>query len=175
MAEAAAHKAEVERKQREAEAIKKAQDEARNAGAYQESNSETAVTKNAADDFANIGQLPDLGKSEVIPIDLMTDYWSPEKVGEFKNLFFNKIGVREVADKNTGEAFELTCAYFFERGEDGSAKQITNGSVRLVTALQRANCERLTPFRITYMGKQRNTTNSNMSDSWKVEPLKINL
>lgn len=119
--------------------------------------------------------LPDLKESEVMPIDLMSDYWTPEEKGEEKRVFFVQIGVSDVVDQETGETFPLECAFFLEQDGKGQVKQIRNGSKRLVGALVANQVKQGTPLLITYMGKKKNRTNSFQSDSWSIKPLRVNI
>lgn len=124
-------------------------------------------------------ELPDLEDSEALPFDLMADYWTPVAVGESKKLFFDKIGVRKVLDQKTGEILELECAFFLEQIKSSKGetqiKSISNGSKKLVSAIEGNDIQRGTPLLITYLGKKKNATNSNMSDQWSIKPLIINL
>lgn len=135
----------------------------------------TAVQKTNNDGLQAVnlnGNLPDLSKAEVSPFDLMGDYWTPETVGESKRVFFDKISSREVADEKTGEAFDLQCAYFIEV-VNGEAKTITNGSRRLVGALEANKIQKGMPLLLTYKGKKKNSTNAYQSDSWSIKPLRV--
>lgn len=116
------------------------------------------------------GNLPDLNTAEVLPFDLMADYWTPEKSMESKRVFFDKISPRTVLDNLTGDQIELECAYFIEQTADG-AKTVSNGSKRLVGAIQSHGIERGTPLLIVYQGKKKNATNSYQSDNWSIKPL----
>ena len=133
----------------------------------------TKEEKPAELSIPSIHSLPDLGEAEVLPIDMMTDYWTPEEKGETKRIFFNEIRDRDVLDKDSGEVFKLTCAYFMEKQEDGSYKTICNGSKRLVGVFEGSDITKYAPFEIVYMGKKSNSTNSFKSDSWSVKPLII--
>jgi len=121
----------------------------------------------------DINSLPDLSKAKAMPVDLMSDYWTPKKEGEKKRVFFKEVKDRDVIDKQSGEVYQLPCAFFYERQEDGTNKVICNGSKRLVGVFEDGKIQELTPIEITYKGKQHNTTNSFTSDSWSVKPLTI--
>lgn len=121
----------------------------------------------------NSGNLPDLNKAHEFPVDLMSEYWTPEKTGEVKRLFFDKVQPRYVKDQSTDEVIELECAFFLEQTEDG-VKTICNGSKRLVGAIQAYDIQRGTPLLVTYKGKKRNRTNQFHSDDWSVKLLMIN-
>lgn len=122
----------------------------------------------------NRDNLPDLGKAGVFPVDLMSDYWTPEQVGESKRVYFDKISTRQVKDQQTEEILELECAFFLEQTEEG-VQTISNGSKRLVGALENFQIERGTPLQITYKGKKRNRTNQYQSDNWSIKILTLNI
>ncbi len=108
----------------------------------------------------------------------MADYWTPATVGESKKLFFDKIGDRKVLDQKTGEVLELECAFFLEqiKNQNGTkVKSISNGSKKLVSAIEGNDIQRGTPLLVTYLGKKKNVSNIYMSDQWSIKPLIINL
>ncbi len=119
------------------------------------------------------GELPDLSKADVFPFDLMADYWTPEGTGESKRVIFDRIAERAVADQQTGETIDLECAFFLEQQGGGELKTVSNGSKRLVGALQAYNIQKGTPLLITYLGKRKNRTNQFSSDVWSIKPLRI--
>lgn len=112
--------------------------------------------------------------AQAAPIDLMSDYWSPEMPGEFKRVLFDRIETTPVLDQSTGEVLELECAYFFVK-DGGAVKRIRNGSKRLVGAIQSFKLAPGTPLEIRYMGKKANKTNQFKSDNWTVKPLIVNV
>lgn len=119
------------------------------------------------------GNLPNLEDADEIPLDLMSNYWSPVQHGETKRVFFDCIKMRQVQDNaNPDVLIDLPCAFFFEKVK-GEIKTISNGSKRLVAAIESNNLKRFTPLSITYLGKKRNSTNSFLSDDWRVTPLSI--
>lgn len=127
-------------------------------------------------DLTNTSQpLPDLSKADVIPLDLMSDYWSPEYAGEFKNVFFVKIDQVPTIDEETGETKILECAFFLERDQSGEIKQIRNASKRLVGAMHANNMQMGAALKITYMGKKKNRTNSRESQNWSIKMLQITI
>lgn len=139
--------------------------------------SEVAVIENNSNGLVVIdmnGVLPDLSTAEVMPFDLMADYWTPEKPMESKRVFFQKIDTRMVLDQQTQEIIELECAFFTEVTTEG-ARTVSNGSKRLVGSLQASNIQKGNPLLITYLGKKSNRTNGFKSDNWSVKPLKINI
>jgi hypothetical protein len=117
--------------------------------------------------------VPSLANAAIAPIDLMSDYWTPTKTGEKKRVFFVRIAPRKVIDQqDPNKVIELDCAYFLEN-VDGEVRSISNGSKRLVGALESINAQNGMPFEITYLGKKRNRTNSFSSDDWSIKPLLI--
>lgn len=115
-----------------------------------------------------VGAIDMLEDAVEIPVDLMTDYWSPVNKGESKRVLFDCIDVTEVPDPN-GVAIELECAFFYVK-ENNEVHRIRNGSKRLVGALH--NMPRGTALVITYNGKVKNKNNAFLSDSWSIKPLK---
>lgn len=111
-----------------------------------------------------------LESADKAPIDLMGNYWTPENIGEFKRVIFDRIDASKVLAQDTGEIIELECAFFLVK-ENGVVKQVLNGSKRLVGALQSYNIVKGTPLEIKYLGKKTNSTNSFKSDNWSVTPL----
>ena len=121
--------------------------------------------------FPALNALPDLDKAEVAPTELLGEYWSPEKEGESKRIFFAGFDTQIVIEQATGEERELQIVKFIEKqGEE--YRTIRNGSARLVGAFTQLARELQPgqPFLITYMGKKR-TTKGMLADSWSVKPL----
>lgn len=119
---------------------------------------------------------PDLTNAQEVPMDLMSDYWTPEKAGESKKVFFDSIRERLVRDQQDPNVLiELPCAYFFEPDTEGKAKTISNGSKRLVGVIEAFGIQRGTPLLITYLGKKKNASNQYHSDQWSVKPLILNI
>ena len=117
-------------------------------------------------DLGNI--LPDLNEMEVLPIDLVQDYWTPESAGETKRLFFKGIVKERKKDEETGEPYEAEVAYFIEQLADGSHKQITNQSVRMISSVK--PLQPGTPIQVTYTGKKRTQSGHNI-DTWHISPM----
>ncbi len=116
-------------------------------------------------------ELPDISKATAGPLELTGEYWSPENAGETRRMFFNEIRQETTIDQQ-GNDIELSVAYFVEvRG--GNMVPIRQASRRLVAVLENFKVQPGTPLEITYKGKQRNKTNSFMSDFWSVRPLII--
>ena len=115
------------------------------------------------------GTLPDLKTATAGPLELAGEYWSPEKEGETRRMFFNEIRQETTIDQQ-GNDIELSVAYFVEmRG--GDMVPVRQASRRLVAVLENFKVQPGTPLEITYKGKQKNKTNSFMSDHWSVKPL----
>jgi hypothetical protein len=124
----------------------------------------------------SIVDLPILADATEMPLDLMSDYWTPEKEGEYKYVFFDRIDVSQVLTQDeTPVLIDLECAYFLEQDINKEIKSIRNGSKRLVGALLAQNVQRGTALKITYMGKKKNRSNAFKSDSWSIKPLIINI
>lgn len=117
-----------------------------------------------------VQNIDSLETAEASPINLMSDYWSPENAGEVKRVIFDRIDISPVLSQETGEILDLETAFFFVK-ENGTVKQLRNGSKRLVGALQAYNVQRGTPLEIRYLGKKQNRMNAFKSDNWSVTPL----
>ena len=130
-----------------------------------------------AEEAAMIANLPSLSgaKVEVAAVDLMEGYWTPAAPGESKRLYFVQVRDRQTLDQNTGEVVTLPAVYFLEESEDGEWKSICNQSSHLVSRFEKGDIPKHTPVLITYTGKEKNATNANMSDRWRVNPLIINV
>ena len=120
-------------------------------------------------DFRN---LPDLTQAEAEPVELSGEYWTPEKEGETRRLFFVGLNVENVVDMESGETRELLVAQFAEN-VNGNLRAIRNGSRRLVGIFEAfaASIKPGDPFEITYLGKKKNASNSFRSDNWSVKRL----
>jgi hypothetical protein len=74
------------------------------------------------------------------------------------------------------------CVFFFERAE-GKIQSVSNGSKRLVSAIQNLMNSPHSPFEIvrgslleiTFKGKVKNKTNSFSSDCWGIRPITLNI
>lgn len=120
--------------------------------------------------------LSDLQEAEAAPIDLMSDYWTPENIGESRRVYFDRIQAMGVVDPVTQDVHEMDCAFFFYReNPDAPYRQIRNGSKRLVGAIQAYKLPRSTPLEIRYLGKKRNKNNAFLSDNWQITPLRVNV
>ena len=139
---------------------------------------ESSFAVQAADLSKN--DLPSLEDAQELPIDLCGNYWTPEKPGEFRKMYFVEITPQKVwSATSTGEFIDLDCATFLEKSADGTVQTVTNGSRRLVGILEQyienGSLKSGMPLKITYMGKRKNKTNNLQSDNWSVKPLRINL
>ena len=139
---------------------------------------ESSFAVQAADLSKN--DLPSLEDAQELPIDLCGTYWTPEKPGEFRKMYFVEIKPQKVLSAtSTGELIDLDCATFLEKSADGTVQTVTNGSRRLVGILEQyienGSLKSGMPLKITYMGKRKNKTNNFQSDNWSVRPLRINL
>ena len=105
-------------------------------------------------------------------VDLSSNYWTPETAGEKRRLIFWETALRSCQDHNNPEKqVELECAVFIQRDNEGGYRSVMNGSARLVALFENNQIAQGTPVEITYRGKQKNRTNSNMSDRWSVVTL----
>lgn len=116
----------------------------------------------------------ELENAEPAPVDIMSDYWTPQAFGESKKVIFQKIAPWPVVDQQTGEVIELD-SVFFTTFVNGSLRMMRNGSKRLVGVFQGNNVPPGTAWLITYKGKKRNRTNANSSDDWECKPLVYNV
>ena len=122
--------------------------------------------------------IPDMDQLDVAPLDLMANYWTPENPGEKKKLLFDRIADREIIDQKTGEVIQLPCAFFYEQvgvGADKKIQQISNGSKRLVGAIEANHIKQGSALEITYLGKKKNLKNEFKSDNWSIKPLILKL
>lgn len=118
--------------------------------------------------------LPDLSQAEAEPIELSGEYWTPEKEGETRRLFFVGLNMENVVEMESGETRELLVAQFAEN-IDGHLRAVRNGSRRLVGIFESfaATIKPGDPFEITYLGKRKDVSNSYKSDNWSVKRLII--
>ena len=111
----------------------------------------------------------ELQAAEVQPIDLSSEYWTPES-GESKRLIFQGLKSETSVDTRSGEEVELLVAYFYEAISATEGKIIRNASRRLVGVFESATW--IEPgkemFLITYLGKKK-FNNGNLGDNWKVQ------
>ncbi|SKA30043.1 hypothetical protein SAMN04488128_103210 [Chitinophaga eiseniae] len=121
----------------------------------------------------SMANLPDLDKADVVPFDLMADYWEPENTGEAKNVYFDSIKPSIFPDFNDPSIqVEVDCAFFYEKS-NGTLKPWRNASKRLVSLLEALNLAPGSVIRLEYLGKKKNKKNSFQSAQWSVKPLII--
>ena len=135
----------------------------------------TETKQNMVESFNVKSELPNLHENGMeLPIDLTSEYWTPNEIGEYKLCFFQEIKASTYVDKKTGESIDLDCAHFISQDSDGTTKNIRNGSVILVSTLDEyvkdGTLTEGTPLKITFMGK-RKTSNGNNVDTWSVKPI----
>ena len=132
---------------------------------------EAKVTSNAtalipnADAFE--GQMP-------APLEISSEYWSPKEKGEKRRMFFMELRSEKSIDEQSGQDIDLLVAYFVEP-VDGRKRVVRQASRRLTAVFENFQ-KTIRPgmaFEITYLGKERNATNSFMSDRWAIVPLKV--
>ncbi|TWP31917.1 hypothetical protein ETU08_00215 [Apibacter muscae] len=136
---------------------------------------EITTKNNSIQSFDLTENVPNLQEAIVLQADLTSEYWTPEREGEFKLVFFQEIKHSTYTDEQTGETIELPCVVFVEQKQTGELKTVRNGSKRLVASIEDAlngNIIRTgTPLRIEFLGKQKNSTNQFQSDRWSIKPL----
>lgn len=128
------------------------------------------VQENGVTGYSEIN-LPDLNKQILVPIDLVSSYWSPETVGESRDLFYDCVRTQTIPDvfgPDPSVLRDVDYVFFFERDENGNARQICSGAARLVGFFQDRDIPRLSPFRITYDGKVKNKSNNFESQSFGI-------
>ena len=116
------------------------------------------------------GSLPDLSKAEAAPLELNGEYWTPEREGEVRRMFFKELRVETTTDPASGKDVELLVAYFVQV-IDGSKRVVRQASRRLTGVMESLGIKEGTPLEITYLGKKKNKTNSFLSDNWSIRPL----
>ncbi|TDE53790.1 hypothetical protein [Flavobacterium sp. GT3P67] len=131
---------------------------------------------NSENTLTNVKELPNLHGVEVSPRELSSEYWTPEKEGEYRVGLVLEVKEETYKSEVTGEPITLPCVIMLSQNEDLSFSTIRNGSKRLVATIEDAieSGEVVygqTPVKITYTGKQKNKTNSFISDKWSVKPL----
>jgi hypothetical protein len=142
-----------------------------------ENNQVGSIEINILQRFDLSKELPNLSEAKVLPMDLLSEYWTPESPEEFKLCFYKEIKQVFYTDPITKDVVDLPCVVFIEQTAEGILKTIRNGSKRLVATIEDAvNSGKLaegTPLKITFKGKEKNATNSFQSDRWSVNPLYV--
>lgn len=98
-------------------------------------------------------------------LNLISSYWTPDKVGEVKHLIFMEITPDSQTNEDTGEVKILPTAVFID---PVTSEVWRNASARLIGGLERHHITKGTLLEITYTGKIKNTTNAFSSDNWSV-------
>ena len=115
-----------------------------------------------------------LASAEVMPIDLVSEYWQPLNHGESKRVIYNGIQEEKAVDTKSGEEVSLAVAYFLEATPDGKGKVIRNASRRLVGAFEGKPWFKPgeSMFLITYKGKKK-FNNGNVGDDWSIQEMRL--
>jgi hypothetical protein len=128
-------------------------------------------------DLANPDSLPMLKESKAMPVELSSTYWSPERDGDSFRGFYQGIEPSTYEDRKTAEVIDLPCALFLCQLDGGDVSTIRNGSKRLVAALEdavdRGRIGVGSPLLVTFLGKKKNKSNGNLSDTWSIKPLVV--
>ena len=123
--------------------------------------------------------IPDLSKCEDSAVDLLSEYWTPKSIGETRRMIFDRIDTQLVKKMDSDQMIELLSAFFVQPikkdgvgdsndPKDYTMKIVSNGSSRLVSALENASAQRGEVFTLVYLGKEKNKTNSFSSDNWSI-------
>jgi len=119
--------------------------------------------------------IPDMDDMEIAPLDLASQYWTPEIEGEQKRLLFSHIGESLVPDKyghgkNDPDAtVKLETAHFFERKGD-EILSVRQASKVLLSTLRSQGVTQGAMLLVIYKGKKK-LSNGNTGDTWGVYPL----
>ena len=107
-------------------------------------------------------------------MDLFWVFGPPAMKGEKRRMFFMDLREERAIDQQTGKDVALLVAYFVEPLPDGRKRVVRQASRRLTAVFDNfADTIRAgMAFEITYLGKEKNATNSFMSDRWSIVPLK---
>ena len=140
-------------------------------------NNEVKMTAQQSQAIATIADCAklDLSKATTEPVELSGEYWTPEKEGETKRMFFVQLMNENVIELDSGETRELPVVQFVEN-RGGALHTVRNGSRRLYGIFEQF-AHQIKPgdaFEITYLGKKKNKNNSFFSDNWQVRRLIIN-
>ena len=112
-----------------------------------------------------------LATAEVMPIDLVSEYWQPLNQGEQKRVIFNGIQQERAVDTRSGEEVELAVAYFLEATPDGKGKVIRNASRRLVGAFEGKPW--FVPGQSMFLKGKKKFNNGNTGDDWSIQELRL--
>lgn len=107
-----------------------------------------------------------LEEYEIASVDLNFEYWTPDKDGESKRVFYKGIENRQVPDYNDpSKIVGLDCVVL----QCPTSNQIfVNGSAILRSIL--SNTPTDTPVLVTYKGKKK-ARSGNQCDNWGVQAL----
>ncbi|SRR6266700_4050795 len=117
-----------------------------------------------------VSDIDRLDNAEIVPVNLMSEYWSPEDKGECKKVIYDGIEPYALPDQITGASIDLDCVCFYVK-ENGITKRMRNGSKKLVGSFRQLDIKPGTAWVITYLGKKTNKTNPNKADDWSINPL----
>lgn len=128
--------------------------------------------------LVNLNELPNLHEANESPRELSSEYWTPEKEGEYKVGVIIEVKSEKYVSEDTGEELDLPCVIMLSQNQDKTFSTIRNGSKRLVATIENAVESGdvkfgQTPVKISYLGNQKNKTNQFKSDRWSVKPLII--
>jgi hypothetical protein len=115
-----------------------------------------------------------LGIVKTKNLDLVPEYWSPEKDGETKTLAFVKVVENDVIPdfNDPKETVVKDVAYFFEEvKKDGNAyfRMLKSASSRLVSIAKMM--EKGEVYEIKFSGREKNKTNNFLSNKYEVRPV----
>lgn len=121
-------------------------------------------------------QLPDLNQAKVSPIELTSEYWTPNGIGEKRRMFFFDLRTEQSVDMQSGQMIDLMVVYFIEPQPNGSKKVVRQASRRLTAVFSNysATIKPGMAFEIEYLGKEKNKNNAYFSDRWAVRPIETN-
>jgi len=141
-----------------------------------EKNELSNIEVNTLQSFDLSKELPNLSEAKVLPMDLLSEYWTPVIEEEYKLCFFKELKTVLYTDADK-KVIDLPCVILIEQTPTGILRTIRNGSKRLVATIEDAvNSGTLsegTPLKITFKGKEKNATNAFQSDRWSVNPLYV--
>lgn len=127
-------------------------------------------------ELVNVKNLPNLHEAEISERELSSEYWTPEKEGEYRVGVILEVAEENYTNDDTGEIVKLPCVIMLSQNKDLTFNTIRNGSKRLVATVEAAIekgevIPEKTPVRVTFIGNVKNKTNQFKSDRWSVKPL----
>ena len=124
-------------------------------------------------ELVKLDSLEPLDGYEPVGLALGFEYWSPVAEGEFRDLYFAGVAVRNVPSADDPSVnVELEHALFIEVKSDGTKCPVGNASAEMLGQLKDANAQIGEPFRVTYTGKSKNKNNSFSRDTWHIQRLR---